>query len=130
MYIDVLYLLPYGLLLLAAVISLFIKGGDIVNKIITFLVFGAGMFVVYAESGWWRFSFIMLAGLACTAERRGYVDAIGAYTSLIMGVAFMALITIEWVIADLFGWNPFWWMLVPAVIFCVMIICNADYEQD
>ena len=129
MYIDV-YLLPYGLLLLAAVISLFIKGGDIVNKIITFAVFGAGMFVVYAESGWWRFSFIMLAGLACTAERRGFSNAIGAYTSLIMGVAFMVLITIEWVIADLFGWNPFWWMLVPAVIFCVMIICNADYEQD
>ena len=126
----IIYLLPYGLLLLAAVVSLFIKGGDIVNKIGTFVVFGAGMFVTFAESGWWRFAFIMLAGLACTAERRGFSDAIGAYTSLIMGVAFMALITIEWVIADLFGWNPFWWMLVPAVIFCVMIICNADYEQD
>lgn len=123
------YLLPYGLLLLAAVISLFIKGGDIVNKIGAFLVFGAGMFCVYAESGWWRFAFILLAGLACTAERRGCADAIGAYTSLIMGVAFMALMAIEWVIADLFGWNPFWWMTIPAAVFSVMIVCNADYVE-
>ena len=123
------YLLPYGLLLLAAGISLFIKKGDIVNKIITFLVFGAGMFCSFAESGWWRFAFIMLVGLACSAERRGYADAIGAYTSLIMGVAFMALITIKWVIADLFGWNPFWWMTIPAAVFCVMIVCNADYVE-
>lgn len=123
------YLLPYGLLLLAAVISLFIKGGDIVNKIGAFLVFGAGMFCIYAESGWWRFAFILLAGLACTAERRGFSDAIGAYTSLIMGVAFMALMAIEWVIADLFGWNPFWWMTIPAAIFSVMIVCNADYVE-
>ena len=123
------YLLPYGLLLVAAVISCFVRGGNIVNKIITFAVFGAGMFCSFAESGWWRFSFIMLAGLACTAERRGYADAIGAYTSLIMGVAFMALMTIKWVIADLFGWNPFWWMTIPAAIFSVMIICNADYKE-
>lgn len=128
MYIDV-YLLPYALLLVAAVVSLFIKGGDIVNKIGTFVVFGAGMFCSCAESGWWRFAFIMLAGLACTAERRGYADAIGAYTSLIMGVAFMALMTIKWVIADLLSWNPFWWMLVPAAVFCVMIVCNADYVE-
>lgn len=123
-------LLPYGLLLVAAVISLFIKKGDIVNKILAFVVFGAGMFCVYAESGWWRFGFILLAGLVCTAERRGFSNAIGAYTSLIMGVAFMAEITIKWVIADLFGWNPFWWMTIPAAIFCITIICNADYKED
>ena len=126
---NLLYLLPYALLLLAAVISLFIKKGDIVNKIGTFVVFGAGMFVTFAESGWWRFAFILLVGLACSADNRGYSDAIGAYTSLIMGVAFMALITIKWVIADLFGWNPFWWMTIPAAVFSVMIICNADYKE-
>ena len=126
---NLLYLLPYGLLLVAAVVSCFVRGGNIVNKIITFAVFGAGMFCSFAESGWWRFSFIMLAGLACTAERRGFSNAIGAYTYLIMGVAFMALITIEWVIADLFGWDPFWWMTIPAAVFCVMIVCNADYVE-
>ena len=123
-------MLPYALLLVAAVVSLFIKG-NIVNKIITFLVFGAGMFVVYAESGWWRFAFILLVGLACSTDNRGYSDyKNGTSPAALMGVAFITLITTKWVIADLFGWNPFWWMLVPATVFCVMIICNADYEQD
>ena len=48
---TILNMLPYALLLLAAVVSLFIKGGNIVNKILAFLVFGAGMFVTFAESG-------------------------------------------------------------------------------
>ena len=123
-------LLPYALLLVAAVVSLFIKGGDIVNKILTFVVFGAGMFCVYAESGWWRFGFILLAGLACTGDVRTTTSGSGAYTSLIMGVAMSAMMAIKWVIADLFGWNPFWWMTFPAAVFSVMIICNADYKKE
>ena len=127
---SIIYLLPYALLLVAAVVSLFIKGGDIVNKILAFLVFGAGMFCVYAESGWWRFGFILLAGLACTGDVRTTTSGSGAYTSLIMGVAMSAMMAIKWVIADLFGWNPFWWMVVPAAVFSVMIICNADYKKE
>ena len=123
-------LLPYALLLVAAVISLFIKKGDIVNKILAFVVFGAGMFCVYAESGWWRFGFILLAGLACTADVRTTTSGSGAYTSLIMGVAMSAMMAIKWVIADLFGWNPFWWMIIPAAVLSVMIICNADYKKE
>lgn len=127
---SIIYLLPYALLLLAAVISLFIKKGDIVNKIMAFLVFGAGMFCVYAESGWWRFAFILLVGLACSADNRGYSDyKNGTSPAALMGVAFITLIIIKWVIADLFGWNPFWWMTIPAAVFSVMIICNADYKE-
>ncbi len=127
---TILNMLPYALLLLAAVVSLFIKGGNIVNKILAFLVFGAGMFVTFAESGWWRFGFILLAGLACTADTRTTTSGSGAYTSLIMGVAMSAMMAIKWVIADLFGWNPFWWMTIPAAVFCIMIICNADYKKE
>lgn len=128
---SIIYLLPYGLLLLAAVVSLFIKGGDIVNKILTFAVFGAGMFCVYAESGWWRFAFILLVGLACSTDNRGYSDyKNGTSPAVLMGVALAALIAIKWVIADLFGWNPFWWMTITAAVFCIMIICNADYEKN
>ena len=116
-------MLPYGILLLAAVISLFLKG-DIVNKILTILVLAAGVFCACADSGWWRFGFILATGLICRCGQRH--SSTGAVEpQFIMGAAIVVLMTIKWITADIFGWDPFWWTMIPAVIFGVMIPVNA-----
>lgn len=121
---SILYLLPYGVLLLAAVISLFLKG-SIVNKILTILVLAAGVFCACADSGWWRFTFILATGLICRCgQSRRYADG-AVEPQFIMGAAIVVLMTIKWITADVFSWNPFWWTMIPAVIFGVMIPVNA-----
>ena len=117
-------MLPYGILLLAAVISLFLKG-SIVNKIMTILVLAAGVFCVCAESGWWRFGFILATGLICRCgQSRRYADG-AVEPQFVMGAAIVVFMTIKWITADIFGWDPFWWTLIPAVIFGVMSPVNA-----
>lgn len=120
---SILYLLPYGILLLAAVVSIFLKG-DIVNKIMTILVLAAGVFCVCADSGWWRFGFILATGLICRCGQRHYSTG-AVEPQFVMGAAIVVLMTIKWITADVFNWNPFWWLLIPAVIFGVMIPVNA-----
>ncbi len=116
-------MLPYGILLLAAVISLFLKG-DIVNKILTILVLAAGVFCACADSGWWRFGFILATGLICRCGQRHYSTG-AVEPQFIMGAAIVVLMAVKWITADVFNWNPFWWLLIPAVAFGVMIPVNA-----
>ena len=121
---SIVYLLPYGILLLAAVVSLFIKG-DVVNKIMTILVLAAGVFCVCADSGWWRFAFILATGLVCRCgQSHRYTDG-AVEPQFIMGAAIVVLMIIKWITADVFCWNPLWWTLIPAVIFGIMIPINA-----
>ena len=116
-------MLPYGILLLAAGISIFLKG-DVVNKIMTILVLAAGVFCVCADSGWWRFGFILATGLICRCGQRHYSTG-AVEPQFIMGAAIVVLMTIKWITADVFNWNPFWWLVIPAVAFGVMIPVNA-----
>ena len=117
-------MLPYGILLLAAVISLFLRG-SIVNKIMTILVLVAGIFCVCADSGWWRFGFILATGFICRCgQSHRYTDG-AVEPQFIMGAAIVVLMTIKWITADVFNWNPFWWLVIPAVAFGVMIPVNA-----
>ena len=127
---DILNLLPYGVLLLAAVITFFIKG-DIVNKVLAIAVFIVGMFCISAESGWWRMGFVVIACLMCAGRDIPYHQSqkIGTPVHMIMGIALAILIIAKWVIADLFGCNPFWWMMVPAVVFAFCMPFNAESKE-
>ena len=123
MYIYV-NMLPYGILLLAAVVTLFMRG-DIVNKIMTILVLAAGVFCACADSGWWRFAFILATGLICRCgQSRRYADG-AVEPQFVMGAAIVVLMTIQWITADVFCWDPFWWTMIPAVAFGIMIPVNA-----
>lgn len=117
-------LLPYGILLLAAVVTLFMRG-DIVNKITTILVFAAGMGCTMAESGWWRFGFLVMTAILCRCEEpmvRGEVSA--ARPQMLMSVAITILIISNWV-GDLLGWNPLWLTFPAAGFMAWLIIANA-----
>ena len=123
-------LLPYALLLIAAVITFFIKG-DTVNKILAIAVFAAGMFCVFAESGWWRCGFILLSVLMCSGRDIPYhrSEKVGTPVHLIMSTALSILILAKVVIADFFGFDPFWWMMGPALIFGFCMPFNAETKE-
>ncbi len=127
---NILLLLPYALLLIAAVVTFFIKG-DIVNKILAIAVFIVGMFCISAESGWWRFGFILLSVLMCSGRDIPHhkSEKIGTPVHLIMSTALSILILAKVVIADFFGFDPFWWQLIPAVIFGFCMPFNAETKE-
>ncbi len=123
-------LLPYALLLIAAVVTLFVKGNT-VNKILAIILFVVGMFCISAESGWWRCGFILLSVLMGAGRDVPYHNSekIGTPVHMIMSTALSILILIKVVIADFFGFDPFWWMMVPALIFGFCMPFNAETKE-
>lgn len=120
-------LLPYALLLIAAVVSFFIKG-NIVNKIVALVFFAAGMFCIGAESGWWRFGYIIVILLICSEQRRVFQDRTGGPVYICMGLVICLMMTIKWIIYTLVGFDPFWWLMIVAIYGSYVYLANADNE--
>ncbi len=120
--------LPYGILLLASVVSFF-KKGDIENKIAAIIFFIAGVtLIAFVEGFWWRLLVVFItASIPSTAGRsRSFDRNAGTPIHNLMCVALLIMMVCEWVIGEVIDHQPTVLMTIGAIFYGIVIFFNVD----